>query len=617
MFEIEDIILYDKKRIENIKSIVVIDQIYLWLKGKKNHYFLKSFKGKYSTMLKTLHINGFKNLDKFEIDFTNKDGITVLIGNNGSGKSNILEAISAIFANLYKQETLETRKWDFDYNIEYEINNKNISINYKKNINKFSVTKINSYGIESVDDRDINNFLPNTCYMIYNGDDQRIKRKYYNQFLKKFRDSRRTENTKNELLPKMVYIDSFFWNISLIALLKSDNEIHKKFCQSILKNNDLTNIVIKFTFNEKYKSKIYDEFLINLFGISSLGIEEELSYKTLINSTQSEKNIFTILLSMIGTNNKINKLIIESNGINTMYLSEGEKKQILLKSIISVMAKENDLLLMDEVDSSIHVGNKIKIKDMLKRSNVGKTIITTHSPSLTHSFEEKHINMVLDGKIENKEKQDIFSHLSNGIWNYQEQSIFLSSPHEIELLVEGKFDKAHIETALYMLSDDFPDLKCGIFDLDGCEKQKKFFDAMCNAKNLHLESKKLIFIFDNEKQFINNDDIKAKELKGSEKVDDNIYVKNNIYMIFLPKRDGHKDNFTIENMYDGSKYKECLTDAFSFITNDKCNDFIDNISENIKETSKKLLAEKCKGFDKIDFEHFKELFKLIQKVKNI
>ena len=50
--------------------------------------------------LKRLWIDGFKNLNDFEIDFNDKEGITVLIGNNGSGKSNVLEAISAIFADF-------------------------------------------------------------------------------------------------------------------------------------------------------------------------------------------------------------------------------------------------------------------------------------------------------------------------------------------------------------------------------------------------------------------------------------------------------------------------------------------------------------------------------------
>jgi recombinational DNA repair ATPase RecF len=552
--------------------------------------------------LKKLLIDGFKNLNNFEIDFTDKDGITVLIGNNGSGKSNILEAISAIFANLYKHKTFDTRKWDFNYRVEYKINDKNILIEYNKDKNYFSMT--DSYGIELSDNNDISVFLPNTCYMIYNGEDQRIKRKYYNPFLLKFRESRRADNTDNVLLPKMIYIDSFFWNISLIALLKSNNEIHKKFCQNILKNNDLTSIVLKFTFNDKYTSPIYDEFLFNLFGRLELGLEEELSYEILKKSTQSEKYIFTTLLSMIGTNNnKVKKLIIESNGINTIYLSEGEKKQILLKSIISVMAKENDLLLMDEVDSSIHVGNKIKIRDMLKRSNVGKTIITTHSPSLTHSFEEKHINMVSDGKIENKAKQDIFSHISDGMWNYQEQSIFLSSTKNIILLVEGKHDKVHIEEAFKRLKDGYSSLDFDVFNMHGVYNITNFMNSMKKSFDIFDETKKYIGIFDYDdagRNAIFNNPSKKKytSLKGNK----------NFYHLYLPFKN-EKEDFEIENMYS----QDIVKDAYK-----KAIDEISVINKHkIEDKAKTILSDTCHSFENDDFEYFKELFELIKKIKDI
>lgn len=110
----------------------------------------------------------------------NKDGITVLIGNNGSGKSNILEAISAIFSSLYKHKTLDTRQWDFSYRIECNINQE-IIIEYNKD-NNFSI--IGSYGLDLSNDSDISHLLPNTCYMIYNGEDQRIKENIIILFIK-------------------------------------------------------------------------------------------------------------------------------------------------------------------------------------------------------------------------------------------------------------------------------------------------------------------------------------------------------------------------------------------------------------------------------------------------
>ena len=63
--------------------------------------------------IKTLKIEGYKNLN---IELIHNSDIIALIGNNGSGKSNLLEALSLIFRSLYKKsETVS-----FDYCVEYE-----------------------------------------------------------------------------------------------------------------------------------------------------------------------------------------------------------------------------------------------------------------------------------------------------------------------------------------------------------------------------------------------------------------------------------------------------------------------------------------------------------------
>ena len=51
--------------------------------------------------LKRLFIKQYKNLIDFDIDFQTGNGLSILVGNNGSGKSNVLEALSGIFANAY------------------------------------------------------------------------------------------------------------------------------------------------------------------------------------------------------------------------------------------------------------------------------------------------------------------------------------------------------------------------------------------------------------------------------------------------------------------------------------------------------------------------------------
>lgn len=49
---------------------------------------------------KDSHTHQFKNLKDVSIDFDEKEWITVVIGWNGTGKSNVLEALAVIFGDL-------------------------------------------------------------------------------------------------------------------------------------------------------------------------------------------------------------------------------------------------------------------------------------------------------------------------------------------------------------------------------------------------------------------------------------------------------------------------------------------------------------------------------------
>ncbi len=59
----------------------------------------------------------FRNLKNFEIDFDEESARTVLVGRNGVGKTNILEALTRIFRQL----DLRTKP-EFAYKITYKCN---------------------------------------------------------------------------------------------------------------------------------------------------------------------------------------------------------------------------------------------------------------------------------------------------------------------------------------------------------------------------------------------------------------------------------------------------------------------------------------------------------------
>ena len=61
--------------------------------------------------LKSLYIRDYKILQDFSIDFTSN--LSVLIGENGSGKSSIIECLAYIFGHLHKYFVLDDKTAEF------------------------------------------------------------------------------------------------------------------------------------------------------------------------------------------------------------------------------------------------------------------------------------------------------------------------------------------------------------------------------------------------------------------------------------------------------------------------------------------------------------------------
>ena len=107
-----------------------------------------------------------------------------------------------------------------------------------------------------------------------------------------------------------------------------------------------------------------------------------------VNYENDKIKILNNLLSEYFKNKKIycspNGLMISDNKdfknrYNFKYLSEGEKKVILLL-IISVF-NDNDVLILDEVETSLSViWQKRLINDLLKEGNIDHLIVSTQSP---------------------------------------------------------------------------------------------------------------------------------------------------------------------------------------------------------------------------------------------
>ena len=411
------------------------------------------------TKLKIL--SDFKNLKGLDINFKHGLDTYVLIGNNGSGKSSILEALSYIFGWLYNPEGIIS----FDFGLTYKIDGYRIVVSRRNGIVK---TRVN--GSEVGHDVIRANYLPSRIICNYSGEDMRIKELYYKKPFEDCIDKLKSTRGKNDL--RMVFIDKDLWDIILLIMIvcREQEPIFDLFLAETLHINSVDEITIHFD-NKKLEGWQDNPTTFYIRQIVPF-IDDKGNIS--VNKLNPSNNLpLTLFNQWNGARPIIKNLNITFNGgINANMLSEGEKKLMVVFFILEAIADERSIVLLDEPDSHIHVARKAELKEYFDKTANRENILTSHSPTLTARFPEKAIIMLdcqLDGNatVVDGNKQQIVSELTNNIWTLQEQNIFLASNKTV-LVVEGKTDEQLLSAALTSLQKagkytdlDFVYLPCG------------------------------------------------------------------------------------------------------------------------------------------------------------
>ena len=123
--------------------------------------------------LDKLTIRRFKNLRDFSIDFDEKSLTTVLVGGNGTGKSNLLEALVIIFRDLDLDEHPT-----FAYQLSYNCRERRIEIDADPERTRDAV-KVSVDG-EKIPSRHLvraegRSYLPNYVFGYYSGPSNRLE----------------------------------------------------------------------------------------------------------------------------------------------------------------------------------------------------------------------------------------------------------------------------------------------------------------------------------------------------------------------------------------------------------------------------------------------------------
>lgn len=544
--------------------------------------------------LKSLWIQEYKNLKDFQLDFEKGKGLSILIGNNGSGKSNVLEAISGIFAEWYGRYSY---KFDTDYFLKYDVNDDEFELERNGRYKKVKPYKKDK------------NFLPSSVIAAYSGENLYLLETFYKPF-KRYK--------------KMYYCDKNLWTVSFLVLLLlfaykyTDIAV---FLEREFHINKDSIISITFRANSNYYQiekdievlidQISDENYPEEFTVSLNELHKRLGYTKSDDDLYYEpKYLFDIFSRACNrVRPAISKIDITINtNIHISDFSEGEKKIILIKSILEFIADQDSLILLDEPDANVHEGRKIDLYNEIKKyTEFGRQIVmTTHSPIIAKIASEKEL-IYLESKnnfvsVIDEEKLALIRKLASDEWNIMETGVFLNSEKPL-VLFEGKSDIDFVKRAIALLKEDEP--KYARIDVDFLS-----FNGTGNAetflKNIRTitETKEIIFFFDRDdggKDGMSHISEKSKDDESIVHYNDYINEEKNIKASFLPYPSwSTSGDFMIEDYFK----QDLLENIIQRIAQYKIP--ITRLPK-LGDAIKKELAANYTAYSKEDFEGFKPL----------
>ena len=158
--------------------------------------------------LKSVYISDYKNLKNFSLSFDGDSFIDIFVGKNGSGKSNLLEALIEIFHHIIEFDS-NRPELDFNYTISYEINGKATTIKWE---NEALAINDKSRKIIGKTPR------PDNILIYYSGHNDTVGalvEQYENNFRKRIRQAGFSERI---LVCSGAKIFTHSWNVTLTTL---------------------------------------------------------------------------------------------------------------------------------------------------------------------------------------------------------------------------------------------------------------------------------------------------------------------------------------------------------------------------------------------------------------
>jgi predicted ATPase len=178
--------------------------------------------------IKKLWISKYKNIEDQLFEFEDEPLITLLVGQNGLGKSNLLEAITCIMRQLdlaenENQLTTNTDKYFFDFEILYLSDDNQIEITARNQLLSIFVTEPAGEKAQitfnTFNKNKAKGYFPENVIVYYSGENKRLK-KLFERHKEKRENNLKRKNPSSDMpvLGRLFYVEENYGEILFLVL---------------------------------------------------------------------------------------------------------------------------------------------------------------------------------------------------------------------------------------------------------------------------------------------------------------------------------------------------------------------------------------------------------------
>ena len=441
--------------------------------------------------LTSLYIGQYKNLRDFSLSFDGSSFIDVFVGKNGTGKSNLFEALIEIFRHIVEFDR-DKAACEFNYRIGFEIDGKATEIGW--NSGKLTIGGKERKTIGKTP-------LPDNVLIYYSGHNDTVA-KLVEQYEEAFR--KRIKRADFDEARYFIGIGPDYKELLLAVLLMQPDTCKARqfICQKLGIESMASEVKVvlerpAYAADSRFDIESNDEtdrywkpegitktFLDRLHGcintatgspVRSEGYFAEPDRYILYFDIAKIRHEFADLtpqerfrqfdnLKTLGMLTEITIPLQLTGGVDATisHFSDGQFQSVYIYSIVELFKDRNCITLLDEPDSFLHpewqfdfLKQVFEITDTTAKNN--HVLMSSHSASTITNANESVINLFeFDGSnVVSKKvrKADVIKSLSAGLISFSESEARLNIHHVLKnttgavLFTEGITDEMILETA--------------------------------------------------------------------------------------------------------------------------------------------------------------------------